>query len=194
MLIIIGYLSWDDIHSVSDKDDEWFPAVDGFKIYTRIIHNGRKIKIILTAHKVYVCIIWCACVWKNIKLYIFNIYTYILYTLNVSVFVQLACAFPFWFAHYTNAHHTMFFSALWRVKNKFVKLFLFVFIILVLYNIYIPYLFCFLPSALSPSFPHPNPTTLLFYVIFKTWNKSWCTSYIITHPIVIPRYCSVLPA
>lgn len=52
------------------------------------------------------------CVRKNMKLYIFNINTYILYTLNVSVFVQLACAFPVRFAHYTNAHHTMFFSAL----------------------------------------------------------------------------------
>jgi len=79
------------------------------------------------------------------------------------------CAFPVRFAHYTSAHHTMFFTAPWRVKNKFGKLFLFVFIISVLYYICIRFLFCFPPSAFYPR-GHPV-TPLISLTLFTSFLK-----------------------
>lgn len=112
----------------------------------------------------------CVCVCeKNMKLYIFNIYTYILYTLNVSVFVQC------WRVHFPSdsliiqTHITLcFFSALQRVKNKFAKLFLFVFIISVLYNTYIYHLFS---VFFHPHYPLTPPTPILPHYYFMSFLK-----------------------
>lgn len=112
------------------------------------------------------------------KLYIFNIYILSVTVCECICTVGVCITRPIRSLYERTSLYV--FSTLRHVKNKFAKLFLFVFIILVLFNIYEPF-------SVVPSFPNTQRPSLYFshtiYVIFKTRKQK------LTHIIYTPPDC-----
>lgn len=109
----------------------------------------------------------------------------------MSVFVQLHySSLLVRFAHYTSAHHIMYFPPCGTLKTSSLNFFYSSSSFQFLFYIYEPF-------SVVPSFPkHPAPFLIfsltLFMSFLKLENKSWRTSFT-PRPIVILRHCSVLP-
>jgi len=162
VLIIVGYLSRDDIHGVGDEDDEWFSAVDGRKIHIRVYNTQWKGNKNYTHGPYY---IGCACMGGGIYEAVHFQHLYIKCECVCTVGVCITR--PIRSLYERTSHYV--FSALRRVKNKFAKLFLFFFIISVLYYIY--ELFSAVPAL--PVHPAPFLISLTLFMSFlKLINKS----------------------
>jgi len=109
--------------------------------------------------------------------------------LCASVFVQLECALLVRFAHYTSAHHSMYFPPCGTLKTSSLNFFY-------LSSSFWFYLIYMSPFLLSPRFQTPSAlpyiSLTLFMSFLKLENKSWRISFT-PRPIVILRHCSVLP-
>jgi len=91
---------------------------------------------------------YIGCVWEKYEAVHFqHLYIYIL---SVSVFAQLACALPVRFAHYTSAHHTMFFPPCGALKTSSLNFFY----SSSSFRFYIIYTSSFLLSPRCPSTQH----------------------------------------